>query len=214
MSRLGREADDRQQEPRGQAGLPVAVRSSEGLGSNAFGTSCRYGRSTELSGVRGRCCAASDRDATEPGAQRPPKGLGNDAPALAVPPTELPLGAGAPALHENTTQRRTLAGADTEAEAEREAHQCGFGRERADHEDKAPARLWVDWPQRCQDVHLVLVMLASTVSVPACCLTFELRRERRYGAWPAGRMMDHSGKRAKCYAGASRLQRRVRPRFA
>ena len=32
MSRLGREADDRQQEPRGQAGLPVAVHSSEGLG--------------------------------------------------------------------------------------------------------------------------------------------------------------------------------------
>ena len=41
-------------------------------------------------------------------------------------------------------------------------------------------------------------------------LTFELRRERRCGAWPAGRMMDHSGKRAKCHAGASRLQRRVR----
>ena len=41
-------------------------------------------------------------------------------------------------------------------------------------------------------------------------LTFELSRERRYGAWPAGRMMDHSGKRAKCHAGASRLQRRVR----
>ena len=36
MSRLGREADDRQQEPRGQAGLPVAVRSSEGLGSSAW----------------------------------------------------------------------------------------------------------------------------------------------------------------------------------
>ncbi len=36
MSRLGREADDRQQEPRGQGGLPVAVRSSEGLGVGAL----------------------------------------------------------------------------------------------------------------------------------------------------------------------------------
>ena len=42
-------------------------------------------------------------------------------------------------------------------------------------------------------------------------LTFELRRERRCGAWPAGRMMNHSGRRAKCHAGASRLERRVRP---
>ena len=44
-----------------------------------------------------------------------------------------------------------------------------------------------------------------------CCLTFELRRERRCGAWPAGRMMNQTGKRAKCHAGASRLERRVRP---
>ena len=29
-------------------------------------------------------------------------------------------------------------------------------------------------------------------------------------AWPAGRMMNHSGRRAKCHAGASRLERRVR----
>ncbi len=46
-----------------------------------------------------------------------------------------------------------------------------------------------------------------------CALTFELRRERRYGAWPAGWMMYHSRRRAKCYAGASRLQRRVRPQL-
>ncbi len=43
-------------------------------------------------------------------------------------------------------------------------------------------------------------------------LTFELRRERWRGAWPARRMMDHSASRAKCHAGASRLERRVRPR--
>ena len=49
------------------------------------------------------------------------------------------------------------------------------------------------------------------VAVAMRCLTFELRRERRCGAWPAGRMMNHSGRRAKCHAGASRLQRRVRP---
>src|SRR5690606_4928733 len=36
-------------------------------------------------------------------------------------------------------------------------------------------------------------------------LTFELRRECRCGAWPAGWMMYHSGRRAKCHAGASRL---------
>ena len=42
-------------------------------------------------------------------------------------------------------------------------------------------------------------------------LTFELSRERRCGAWPARRMMTVSASRAKCHAGASRLQRRVRP---
>ena len=46
-----------------------------------------------------------------------------------------------------------------------------------------------------------------------CCLTFELSRPHRHGAWPAGRMMYHSGKRAKCHAGVGRLQRRVRPRY-
>ena len=45
MSRLGREADDRQQEPRGQAGLPVAVRSSEGLGSTLWARTGWAGRS-------------------------------------------------------------------------------------------------------------------------------------------------------------------------
>ena len=47
-----------------------------------------------------------------------------------------------------------------------------------------------------------------------CCLTFEVGRERWCGAWPAARMMNrlnHSGKRAKCHAGAGRLERRVRP---
>ncbi len=41
-------------------------------------------------------------------------------------------------------------------------------------------------------------------------LAFELRRERRYGAWPAGWMMYNSRMRAKCHAGAGRLQRLVR----
>jgi hypothetical protein len=44
-------------------------------------------------------------------------------------------------------------------------------------------------------------------------LTFELRGERRHGAWPAGRMLYHTGRRAKCHAGASPLERRVRPHF-
>ncbi len=48
-------------------------------------------------------------------------------------------------------------------------------------------------------------------SAATCCLTFELRRERRCGAWPARRMIRTTGSRAKCHAGASRLQRRVRP---
>ncbi len=48
------------------------------------------------------------------------------------------------------------------------------------------------------------------LSAATCCLTFELRRERRYGAWPARRMIRTTGSRAKCHAGASRLQRRVR----
>ncbi len=34
-----------------------------------------------------------------------------------------------------------------------------------------------------------------------CGLTFELRGRSREGAWPAGRMMDHTGSRAKCLAG-------------
>jgi len=46
-----------------------------------------------------------------------------------------------------------------------------------------------------------------------CCLTFELSGERRDSAWPARRMMDYSASRAKCYACASPLQRRVRPRW-
>ncbi len=36
MNRLGREAEHRPAAPRGQGGLPVAVRSSEGLGSSAW----------------------------------------------------------------------------------------------------------------------------------------------------------------------------------
>jgi len=44
-----------------------------------------------------------------------------------------------------------------------------------------------------------------------CCLTFELSGERRDSAWPARRMMTVSASRAKCYAGASPLERRVRP---
>jgi hypothetical protein len=40
-------------------------------------------------------------------------------------------------------------------------------------------------------------------------LMFELSWERRYGAWPAKRMMNHTASRAKRHAGASRLERRV-----
>ena len=40
--------------------------------------------------------------------------------------------------------------------------------------------------------------------------TLELRCERRCGARPVRRMMDHSGKRAKCHADASRLRQRAR----
>jgi hypothetical protein len=46
--------------------------------------------------------------------------------------------------------------------------------------------------------------------VRCICLTFELSGERRYSAWPARRMMAVSASRAKCYAGAIPLQRRVR----
>ena len=41
-------------------------------------------------------------------------------------------------------------------------------------------------------------------------LTFELSRPRRCGAWPARRMMTARAWRAKCHAGAGRLERRVR----
>ena len=45
------------------------------------------------------------------------------------------------------------------------------------------------------------------------CLTFELSGSRRCGAWPAGRMMKHSGPRAKCHAVGSPLDRGVRHRL-
>jgi len=67
-----------------------------------------------------------------------------------------------------------------------------------------------------QRVHLAFggdcgpAKVASTFSAPWCCLTFELRRERRDGAWPARPMIRTTASRAKCHAGASRLQRRVR----
>jgi len=52
--------------------------------------------------------------------------------------------------------------------------------------------------------------MASTLSATWCCLTFELSRPHRYGAWPARRMMTVSALRAKCHAGVGRLERRVR----
>jgi hypothetical protein len=55
---------------------------------------------------------------------------------------------------------------------------------------------------------------SMVLGVPMCGLTFELSGECRHGAWPARRMMYHSASRAKCYAGASLLQRRVRPHSA
>jgi hypothetical protein len=46
-----------------------------------------------------------------------------------------------------------------------------------------------------------------------CCLTFELRGARRYGAWPARPMINSTASRAKCHAGARPFQRRVRRLF-
>jgi hypothetical protein len=43
-----------------------------------------------------------------------------------------------------------------------------------------------------------------------CGLTFEVRRDRRYCAWPARRMMNQGGSRAKCDAVGPRLDRGVR----
>jgi hypothetical protein len=43
-------------------------------------------------------------------------------------------------------------------------------------------------------------------------LTFELRRDRRYCAWPARRIMNQGALRAKCNAVGPRLQRGVRQR--
>ena len=47
-----------------------------------------------------------------------------------------------------------------------------------------------------------------------CGLTFEVSGRRRCGAWPAGRMMKHSGPRAKCHAVGSPLDRGVRHRLS
>jgi len=63
---------------------------------------------------------------------------------------------------------------------------------------------------RCPIAHLILHSEWMRGSGWRCGLTFELRRERRDGAWPARPMIRTTGSRAKCHAGASRLQRRVR----
>ena len=47
-----------------------------------------------------------------------------------------------------------------------------------------------------------------------CGLTFEVSGSRRCGAWPAGRMMKHSGPRAKRHAVGSPLDRGVRHRLS
>src|SRR5438876_5281546 len=47
--------------------------------------------------------------------------------------------------------------------------------------------------------------------LPLRCLTFELRRDRRYCAWPARRIMYQGASRAKCNAVGPRLERGVRP---
>jgi hypothetical protein len=47
----------------------------------------------------------------------------------------------------------------------------------------------------------------------SCGLTFELRRDRRYCAWPAKRIMYQGALRAKCNAVGPRLERGVRPRL-
>src|SRR5438034_1930719 len=44
-------------------------------------------------------------------------------------------------------------------------------------------------------------------------LTFELRRDRRYCAWPARRIMNQGASRAKCNAVGPRLERGVRLRL-
>lgn len=46
-----------------------------------------------------------------------------------------------------------------------------------------------------------------------CGLAFELGRERRCAAWTARRKIRTSATWSKCHAGASRLQRRVRPHW-
>lgn len=44
-----------------------------------------------------------------------------------------------------------------------------------------------------------------------CGLTFELSRPWRHGALAAKRMINMTGSRPRCHAGAGRLERRVRP---
>lgn len=66
----------------------------------------------------------------------------------------------------------------------------------------------VDYPRD----KLISIHDAERVEWFLCGLTFELSRERRCGAWPARPKMSEAASRAKCHAGASRLERRVRPR--
>ena len=44
-------------------------------------------------------------------------------------------------------------------------------------------------------------------------LTFEVTRDRRWGAWPARPMMKHTASRAKCPAAGPRVDRGVRPHW-
>ena len=69
------------------------------------------------------------------------------------------------------------------------AHRCGVGREARMHS-----------------------LRGRNETAGLRCLTFEVSGRRRCGAWPAGRMMKHSGPRAKCHAVGSPLDRGVRHR--
>ena len=208
--------------PRGQCAMPLAVRSSEGLGLDSglrLGVGekeiwhCSAGGAldgTKLSPDvhssygRGRHAWSDRTVCTRPRAD----------------PGEPPAGGRAACR----SRWRTLASSSKVARAFRRRLSSGLDarrpsevRERGDPAARRPserggcsARLQ-GTAATAPEGELEAAKKRKDCSLGIRGLTFELRGERRRGAWPAGRMMYHTGRRAKCHAGASPLERRVRP---
>ena len=198
--------------------MPVAVHSSEGLGSSAW---CR---ARLLPGERGLELRPLKRQCDERQATAPNLPLLADAHAPEQPAADLELRATAVTAGRRRGQMRerwsgqlAAHGLKTPLPAKRPATDANapvpWARQQSEtaplptRTANAPNKQGI----RYSAATAAPTAPASTLSAATCCLTFELRGWRREGAWPARRMMTVSASRAKCLAGGSPHERRVRP---